>query len=1028
MSDPEEPAAGLYESVVTASVEQVVAGLGPRATMARMLDLEVPGRLADHVRRVAERVLAGQGYAANPHAQAALVNRVLDVLSAGRPGDGDEISPPPRLLRAVAPAASTGLGKAPAPPRPSIPLTDDGLLVNARTDPSLAVELRREIESADRIDLLSAFIVWSGLRIVLEELREARARGVSIRVITTTYTGTTQARALDELVAMGAEVKVSYEVGATRLHAKAWLFERDSGFSTAYIGSSNLTHTALHEGIEWNVRLTQHSSGRLLDRFRAAFETYWADELFEPYQREKFTAAIGAMRELEEPPIAMLEVHPRPFQARMLERLQVEREQNHRHRNLVVAATGTGKTILAALDYARLEREWGGARLLFVAHREEILTQSLAVFRAVLQDGNFGELMVGGARPERGTHVFASIQSLSHVDLGDIPPDHYDVVIIDEFHHAPAPTYRRLLEHVHPRELLGLTATPERADLQDVTAWFGNHISAELRLWEAIDEGYLSPFQYFGVSDNSSLETIEFKRGRYDVDELDRVYTGNDARVGIIIDAIQRLVEMPRSMRAFGYCVSVAHAEFMARRFTEQGLPSTAVVGTTPDDERRRALSDLRERRINCVFSVEVFNEGVDVPAIDTILFLRPTESATVFLQQLGRGLRRAPDKAGLTVVDFIGQQNRSFRFAPRFEALTGRPARLLERDVNADFPYLPAGCFIRLDRVSKNIVLDNVRRAISTSRRALAGELREIGDVPLADYLARTGRSLDDLYRGSPMGWMALRRMAGLPTPAAGPDEPELVRTINRLRHIDDPERVALYASWLRSSQPVNPGPLGERERRLLDMLLLGLDGGRSRTTDEALRRVWLHPAVREELAQVLEYLGSGAEVMAASSDLDPEIPLLLYERYTRPEALIALGDSTFERPPTAREGVRSLRDLRTDSFFVTLDKSGGSFSPTTRYRDYPISRTQFHWESQSTTRLGSPTGRRYRGLADPGWRFLLFVREQPRLDPGRTTAFLFLGPIRYMRHSGEMPIQITWQLEHPMPAGFFEAARTAM
>jgi superfamily II DNA or RNA helicase/HKD family nuclease len=1031
MNSAEPLPPGLYETLVTAAVERAITELGDLAIVAPLVDAETPIRLADHVRRIAERALAGQGYAGNPPAQVRLVNRLLQIANNTSRLAGNEVVEPPRLLEAVLNIGPTGLGaKAAAPQRPSIPLSHDSLLVNALAEPKLATELRHEMKSADRIDLLCAFVVWTGVRVVLEELREARSRGVPIRVITSTYTGITDARALDELTAMGAEVRVSYEVGATRLHAKAWLFERNTGFSTAYIGSSNLTHTALHDGIEWNVRLTQHHSGSLLDRFRAAFETYWADAQFEPYNREKFVAAVAAIRTTASLPIAMLEVRPLDFQARMLEQLRIERDRFDRHRNLIVAATGTGKTVMAALDYARLAESWKRATLLFVAHRQEILAQSLATFRAVLRDGNFGELMVGGARPSDGSYVFASIQSLAHVDLEEVVPrDRYDMVIIDEFHHAAAPTYRRLLEHVRPRELLGLTATPERGDLQDVTAWFGNRVAAELRLWEAIDYGYLCPFQYFGISDGSSLEAIEFKRGRYNVEELERIYTGNDARVSMILEAIRRLIDDPGSMRAFGFCVSVSHAEFMAKRFTEAGIRSAAVTGSTPDQTRRAVLRDLRERKLNCVFSVEVFNEGVDVPAIDTVLFLRPTESATVFLQQLGRGLRRAPGKAGLTVLDFIGHQNRAFRFAPRFQVLTGRPAALVERDVESDFPYLPAGCHIHLDRVSRDIVLENVRQSIRSRRADLAAELRELGDLSLTRYLTETGRSLDEIYRGTPMGWMALRRLARLPVPPSGANEETLVKAINRLRHIDDPERVGLYVSWLRSPVPVDDASLDLRQQRLLQMLLSGLWGDKARiSTRSAVERLWQHPAVREELAEVLEHSAAGAESIPNDARLGWEVPLLVHERYTRDEALIGLGDASFERPPTLREGVKSIKDLRADCFFVTLDKSGSSFSPTTRYRDYPISRTEFHWESQSMTRLGSPAGQRYLGHRDAGWRFLLFVRESPQVPGGRTATFLFLGRVQYVRHQGETPIQVTWRLEQPMPAGFFESARAAV
>lgn len=1025
----EELAPGLYESLITKELARELEVLGERATVSSLAPIDAPVRLADHLRRVTERILAAPGLSANSARQVEVLNRLIGLLATAADASGEQIADPARILEAIT-APGAGLAIPAAPPRPTIPLSDDSLLVNARAEPKLAAELRAEIRSADKIDLLCAFVVWTGLRVVRDELRDARQRGVPIRIVTSTYTGITDARALDELTDIGAEVRVSYEVGATRLHAKAWLFERNTGFGTAYVGSSNLTHTALHDGIEWNVRLTERSSRRLLDRFRGAFETYWADAQFEPYDRAKFVAAIGSIRETRSIPIAMLEVRPLDFQARMLERLSVERNRFDRHRNLVVAATGTGKTVMAALDYGRLTKAWNRASLLFVAHREEILDQSVATFRAVLHDGNFGELMAGGTRPKEGKHVFASIQALSHVDLErDIPADRYEIVIVDEFHHAAAPTYRRLLEHIEPRELIGLTATPERADLQDITTWFGGRIATELRLWEAIDYGYLCPFQYFGISDNSNLESIEFKRGRYAADELDRLYTGNDARVGMVLEAVRKFVDEPASMRAFGFCVSVSHAEFMAKRFSDAGIPSQAVTGATPDATRRVALEGLRAGRLNCIFSVDVFSEGVDVPTIDTVLFLRPTESATVFLQQLGRGLRRSPDKAGLTVLDFIGQPNRAFRFAPRFQAMTGRPGRLLEQDIETDFPYLPAGCHIRLDRVSRDIVLKNVREAIRGRRTDLISDLRALGDVPLRTYLAETGRSIEELYRGEPTGWSVLQRQAGVRSDPVGPDEKALSRAINRLRHIDDPERVDRYSSWLRNQTPLNVASMSVRDRRLLDMLLVGLWGDvLGVPTQEAVNRLWANPAMRSELAEVLELAADAADSMPSGAGLGGDVPLLVHERYSRDEALIALGDATFEHQSTSREGVKSIHGVRADCFFVTLDKSGKSFSPTTRYRDYPISPTEFHWESQSTTRVASPTGQRYTGRRDPDWKFLLFVREAPRLPDGRTSAFLFLGPVRYVRHESERPIQVTWRLETPMPAGFFESAKAAV
>ncbi len=631
-----------------------------------------------------------------------------------------------------------------------------------------------------------------------------------MRVLTTTYAAATEQRAIEALEALGAEVKVSYDTGATRLHAKAWLFERASGLTTAYVGSSNLSRSAQIDGIEWNVRLAEAEAPHLVQRFRTVFDAYWASETFEPYDHRVFGAAIkqAAGRTTADELIAV-DVHPYPHQRRILEDLDVERQRHGRWRNLVVAATGTGKTVVAALDYRRLREQLAAegrrqARLLFVAHRREILRQSLSTFRQVLRQGDFGELFVDGVRPDEWQHVFASVQSLANVDLDKVAADHFDVVVVDEFHHSEAPTYVRLLEHLQPRVLLGLTATPERADGRSILRWFDDRIASELRLWDAIDGGMLSPFQYFGVHDGVDLDGLEWRRGGYDTDALDRVYTGNDARAGRVISEVARIVDDPRRMRAIGFCVSKAHAHFMARFFNDHGLAASALDADTPREERATALAALERGDLQAIFAVDILNEGVDLPRVDTVLFLRPTESATVFLQQLGRGLRRAADKACLTVIDFIGNQHRRFRFDLRYRALTGAGRREVERYARDGFPYLPSGCHVELDRVAARVVLENIRQQIRSQRSELVAELRRTGDVPLAQFLEAAGCELEDVYRGSAPGWTALRRSAGIATPLPGrADEPALARALARLLHVGDVERIGAWRQWLTMDAP---------------------------------------------------------------------------------------------------------------------------------------------------------------------------------------------------------------------------------
>jgi HKD family nuclease len=506
-----EPVSGLYERLVTEELRRLLAGLDPaRIDLAPPDDGDSHVAVAEHLRRIIERALRAVPEEDRLTRQAQLCNAVLEWLRGGQGesiGPGESLVVPLELLREVRTLSRAG-AFSPATPLPLVPLSSADLLVNARGEPSVGMAIEREIHSADHIDLLCAFVRWNGLRIVRPALEAHRQAGRQFRVITTVYTGSTERRALDWLVSIGADVKVSYDTRTTRLHAKAWLFERLSGYSTAFIGSSNLTHSAMLDGVEWNVRLAQASMPDLIEKFRAAFDSYWADPDYEAYDpardAERFDRAVRSTTTTEPTPIFHFDLQPWPFQREMLQRLEAERERHHRCRNLVVAATGTGKTLVAAFDYRRLRGAAGNPSLLFVAHRREILSQSLGAYRAVLRDGAFGELFVDGQRPGEGRHVFASIQSLAQIPLDQIRPDAFDVVVVDEFHHAAAPTYERLLNHLKPRVLLGLTATPERTDGQSVLQWFDNRIAVELRLWDALERGLLCPFQYFGFTTTST--------------------------------------------------------------------------------------------------------------------------------------------------------------------------------------------------------------------------------------------------------------------------------------------------------------------------------------------------------------------------------------------------------------------------------------------------------------------------------------------------------------------------------------------
>lgn len=1022
---------GAYEKVRTVGLDHALDEIRPRLapTFEDVDPVDAPEVLARHVADAVRRVIADERDDAR---RMALANELLSLLDAGDEHLTD------RLQQLIALTSHMLMPTGPVM-RPVTPLSRAALLTNAHDEPSLSAELRAELKSADRVDLLCAFIRWHGLRVLEDALTDLNNRGVPLRVLTTTYVGATERRAIDELVKrFGAEVRISYETQATRLHAKAWLFRRNSGFDTAFVGSSNLSRSALVDGLEWNVRLSSVATPDLIRKFAATFDTYWASNAFIMYDPDEDAdrlddalAYAGNRRGTATTiSLAGLEVRPLPHQDEILEALDAERRLHDRHRNLVVAATGTGKTVVAALDYRRLVRETykRDISLLFVAHRKEILDQSLRAYRETLADGSFGEMYVDGSRPERWRHVFASVQSLSSYGISRLPADHFDVVVIDEFHHAEAPTYRRLQDHLRPRELLGLTATPERADGVDVRSFFGNRTAFELPLWDALNADLLVPFHYFGVADGVDLTGIEWKRGRYDDASLDKIYTGNDARAAKVLRELRDKVTDVGRMRALGFCVSVAHAEYMAKVFREAGIAARSVSGSSRWDEREQAIAALRTGDVQALFAADLFNEGLDIPEIDTVLFLRPTQSSTIFLQQLGRGLRRAHGKAVLTVLDFIGQHRREFRFDVRYRALTGTGRRALQRHIEQGFPFLPSGSQIVLDRVSRDIVLDNVGSQLALRRSQLISDVRSYGDLSLVEYLDAAGRELVDVYKSNG-SWMSLRRAAGLPTLPAGPSEESMLRRVSALAHIDDPERADAYR---RFASPDGPSyeDLSEREQRMARMLFFTLwpDLGDFSSYDDGLAHLRQHPAVCAEIGELVslgvdrarhlpESLGSGLQ----------GIPLCSHARYRREEILAALDWASLSRKARGHAGgVAWCPETSTDALLVNLHKSEKDFSPSTMYRDFAISADLFHWESQNSTSLDSPTGRRYLSHAGSGSHVVLFVRDSPSDDLG-AAPFLCLGQVSYVSHRGERPIAITWQMHRTMPADTFVAASVA-
>jgi superfamily II DNA or RNA helicase len=1034
-------AAGIYDRLIDHDTRELLESHPELRAILKKIDAEeVPARFSAFIADVVEKALKLHETAED---RLALCNQLIAQISnsastshlKGRLLTDDAKN----LLSEISPPE---FGTA-TYPRPVTPIWQSSLFTGATTDPRLDHELVNEIHSADRIDFLVAFIRWSGLRLLRPALEDAVKRGARIRVITTSYMGASEARAVEWLASLpNVEIKVSYDTDRTRLHAKAYHFHRETGYSTAYIGSANLSEPALTSGLEWNLKITNQDLPQIVEKFLAEFDTYWNSPEFVPFdpnEPDRFREAItSAQRRRNEPGVTFFaDLRPHPFQERILEALITERKAHGHFKNLIVAATGTGKTVISAFDYAHFrresEKEGRSARLLFVAHRKEILEQSIGCFRAVLRDANFGELQVDQYQAANYEHLFCSNLSLRNLRLWDkLGADFFDFIIVDEVHHGAAESYRDIFDRFSPRVLLGLTATPERMDGKSILDDFGGRFAAEIRLPDALEEKLLCPFHYFAVSDPVSLADSRFWRaGKYETRELENVYTGHDLlakqRVDAVLTALNRYHGDHRSARAVGFCVSVKHAQYMAECFNNVGISSRALTGHTDSNERTEIVAKFRAGDFPFLFVVDIFNEGVDIPNIDTVLFLRPSESLTIFLQQLGRGLRHAPEKDCLTVIDLVGQMHQRYRIDRKFAALLPNRRFRIDREVESDFPHLPAGSSIILEKQARKHVVDCIKQHYSNLQSAVLEDLRAFAyefKAPLTfgNFIRETGYQPHQLL--GKKSWSEWKMEAGIQRTVERVMPSELRYGLIRTSLLTSPRFLGTVLNYAQSGGAI--AGMSAQEKLRLHYLLRQKSGkdGLYKSVEDSLIAVGDHPNVLSDLLEIGQWAKESSLQLSFANKESECWDLELHGNYTAVDINVILGSASYTSPGQTGVGVVHFKEQKAYALLMTFQKSEKDFSPSTMYQDYPISRDLIHWQSQNNTTLSSMAGRHLTQHQESGYTILIFARLMKE-EFGVTLPFTYLGPAEIRDFHGERPITCRWKLKVPMPWDLYEAGR---
>ncbi|MFD2169155.1 DUF3427 domain-containing protein [Tumebacillus lipolyticus] len=936
--------------------------------------------------------------------------------------------------------------------------------------------IKHEMQSADGADFMVSFIRWKGLQLLLQSFDELLKHRKPIRVLTSTYLNYTEPKALQRLFELeNVEVKI-FNSGNKSFHTKAYLFSRDSKLNTGIIGSSNISRAAFVDGYEWNVKLPDVPHIPVYAQASQLFEEMWSDpkaiplskELLEDYKITYEAKKIGEPKRPSFVPINGLgtvaeskteygsnqqrKIEPNFMQQEALTSLQHTREEGYQ-KGVVIAATGTGKTYLSAFDVHSFDPE----KLLFLAHRDELLSNAQKTFAEVFGTQDKMGKLTGTDKDWEKAFLFSTVQTMHREEtLYQFSRDHFDYIIVDEFHHAHATTYQKILEYFRPKFLLGLTATPERMDGRDVLALCDFNVVYEIRLHKALELELLAPFHYFGLHDPTvDYNEISMQNGYFVEKSLVKALNTNN-RVDYIIEMIEKYGYDGDRLISLGFCSSIEHASFMTKEFNKRGYSSTFLTGEDSPKVRQETVARLQNEddSLQVIFTVDIFNEGIDIPELNLLLFLRPTESATVFIQQLGRGLRKTDSKQFVTILDFIGNYRKSF-VVPL--ALTGQTNHhafdrdSLRKAIETDFSELPDGCNVELEEISRLQIMDKLDQIRMDSVKMLSDLYmqfrKELGRTPeINDFLYHEQAPSLFYFIRKFGSWVETKeKMNDLnefdSSLLLNQTKLEFVRSLEKMLPIKWPYEYLILDLALRNDVVDESLVLSELQNRFhihasaerhssfIHRAMIRLSDHCGITNKSLIkmreRQFSLDPEKKAFLSEdhyrkyIVERVEFGLTEFRRTHRTElafnNQHGISLYQNYTRNDLQFLFQSEAKEG--SWREGVSRVGDHYL--LFINLNKDE-DVKDHLRYHDYFIDNQHFHWQSQTSTSHSSPRGKDFINSKERGKHIHLFVRKFEKMY-GMSLPFMYLGEVEYVRSHGDKPMNITWRLSAPLPQDIF-------